>query len=421
MEKMDELCVKQCWGNLVFNHVYSEAVGKSRGILCVWDPNSFSKNNSTVYDYFVIVRGKWNGDVIIMGDFNEVRCGCHFTWCYKSASKMSKLDRFLVSESVISSCPNISGISLDRYISDHRPILLKDNRYDYSPTPFRFFHHWRKDQTQLKKILEKMDSVIDSGKGNDVLIKSRLDTIHQIQNLDRIDALEIAQKAKIKWAIDGDENSGFYHGIINKRRSIQSIRGVMVEGMWIDEHVKVKKEFFDHFANRFCKPDKPTVSINVEFPNQIDPDQRSFSERDVSNSEIKKAVWECGMDKAPGPDGFSFSFFRHFLYLVDGKVYEAVRYFFTHFDLPKGCNSSFIALIPKISDANMVKDFRPISLIGSIYKIIAKILTNRLVGVLGDIINEVQSAFIEDNQILDGPFILNEVFAWCKRKKNVII
>ncbi|GJY68998.1 RNA-directed DNA polymerase, eukaryota, partial [Tanacetum coccineum] len=60
----------------------------------------------------------------------------------------------------------------------------------------------------------------------------------------------------------------------------------------------------------------------------------------------------------------------------------------------------------------------PISLIGSLYKIIAKILANRLVGVLGDIVNEVQSAFIADRQILDGPFILNEVLQWCKVKKK---
>ncbi|GKD18914.1 RNA-directed DNA polymerase, eukaryota [Tanacetum coccineum] len=66
----------------------------------------------------------------------------------------------------------------------------------------------------------------------------------------------------------------------------------------------------------------------------------------------------------------------------------------------------------------MVKDFRPISLIGSIYKIIAKILTNRLVGVLGDIVNEVQSAFISERQILDGPFILNEIMQWCRRRKK---
>nr|GEY70275.1 RNA-directed DNA polymerase, eukaryota, reverse transcriptase zinc-binding domain protein [Tanacetum cinerariifolium] len=56
MEKMDEFRVKQCWGNLVFNHVYSEAVGYSGGILCVWGPNSFSKNNGMVSDYFMIVR-----------------------------------------------------------------------------------------------------------------------------------------------------------------------------------------------------------------------------------------------------------------------------------------------------------------------------------------------------------------------------
>ncbi|GJX01982.1 RNA-directed DNA polymerase, eukaryota [Tanacetum coccineum] len=150
----------------------------------------------------------------------------------------------------------------------------------------------------------------------------------------------------------------------------------------------------------------------------ISHEQSDHMEREVSNDEIKKSVWECGTDKAPGPDGFTFGFFRHFWHLVDRDVCEAVRYFFKFSDLPKGCNSSFIALIPKIPDANLVKDFRPISLIGSIYKIIAKILTNRLVDVLGGIINEVQSAFIKDRQILDGPFILNEVMSWCKKKKK---
>ncbi|GJT27238.1 RNA-directed DNA polymerase, eukaryota [Tanacetum coccineum] len=86
--------------------------------------------------------------------------------------------------------------------------------------------------------------------------------------------------------------------------------------------------------------------------------------------------------------------------------------------MPVGCNSNFIALIPKIPDANMVKDFRPISLIGSFYKIITKILTNRLVNVIGDLVNEVQSAFVAGRQILDGPFILNEVLQWCQRKKK---
>ncbi|GJS62208.1 RNA-directed DNA polymerase, eukaryota [Tanacetum coccineum] len=84
---------------------------------------------------------------------------------------------------------------------------------------------------------------------------------------------------------------------------------------------------------------------------------------------------------------------------------------------PPGCNSSFIALIPKIQDAKVVKGYCPISLIGSIYKIIAKILANRLSFVILGLINDVQSAFFSNRQILDTPFILNELLSWCKHKK----
>nr|GFC60860.1 RNA-directed DNA polymerase, eukaryota [Tanacetum cinerariifolium] len=125
-------------------------------------------------------------------------------------------------------------------------------------------------------------------------------------------------------------------------------------------------------------------------------------ERDVSKEELKRAVWDYGTDKSPCLDGFTFGFYRHFWSTIENDVFEAVKHFFTYGDIPKGCNSSFIALITKIPDANLVKDFKPISLIGSIYKIIAKILANRLVGVLEDIVNEVQSAFIVERQILDG-------------------
>ncbi|GJU12575.1 RNA-directed DNA polymerase, eukaryota, reverse transcriptase zinc-binding domain protein [Tanacetum coccineum] len=69
----------------------------------------------------------------------------------------------------------------------------------------------------------------------------------------------------------------------------------------------------------------------------------------------------------------------------------------------------------------MVKDFRPISLIGSLYKIIAKVLANRLVDKLGSIVNEVQSAFVKDRQILDGPFILDELIQWCKKKRKHLL
>nr|GEX15562.1 zinc knuckle CX2CX4HX4C [Tanacetum cinerariifolium] len=76
---------------------------------------------------------------------------------------------------------------------------------------------------------------------------------------------------------------------------------------------------------------------------------------------------------------------------------------------PKGCNSSFIALIPKVLDAKFVSDFRPISLIGCVYNVITKVLANRLMEVISDLVSDTQSAFVSGRQILDGPFILDEL------------
>nr|GEY86829.1 RNA-directed DNA polymerase, eukaryota, reverse transcriptase zinc-binding domain protein [Tanacetum cinerariifolium] len=103
--------------------------------------------------------------------------------------------------------------------------------------------------------------------------------------------------------------------------------------------------------------------------------------------------------------------------IIGSDFCAAVDWFFVSGSFPRGCNASFIALIPKVTDAKFVTDFRPISLIGCVYKVITKILANRLSLVISDLVSNTQSAFIKNRQILDGPFILNEALAWCKRRK----
>jgi hypothetical protein len=84
----------------------------------------------------------------------------------------------------------------------------------------------------------------------------------------------------------------------------------------------------------------------------------------------------------------------------------------------KGANSSFIVLIPKKKNPVNISDFRPISLVGCIYKVISKVLTNRLKKVIGSVVSETQSAFISGRQILDGILIANEIVDEAKRKKK---
>ncbi|GJY84875.1 RNA-directed DNA polymerase, eukaryota [Tanacetum coccineum] len=109
---------------------------------------------------------------------------------------------------------------------------------------------------------------------------------------------------------------------------------------------------------------------------------------------------------------------REFWNLVGTDVVKAIDHFFSSGRFLTGCNSFFITLIPKVVDAKLVNDFRLISLIGCFYKIINKILANRLSLVIDDLVSKEQPTFIKGRQILDGPFIFNEMISWCKIHKQ---
>ena len=113
-------------------------------------------------------------------------------------------------------------------------------------------------------------------------------------------------------------------------------------------------------------------------------------------------------DKAPGPDGFSMGFFQCCWDILNPDVMTILNYFHGLSFFEKSLNATFVSLIPKKTDALEVKDFKPISLVGNTYKILSKLLANRLKVVLPKIISASQNAFVQGRQILDSVLITSE-------------
>ncbi|XP_042969367.1 uncharacterized protein LOC122302255 [Carya illinoinensis] len=113
-------------------------------------------------------------------------------------------------------------------------------------------------------------------------------------------------------------------------------------------------------------------------------------------------------DKAPGPDGFLMDFFQACWDVVKCDIMQVFLEFHSYQKFEKNLNATFIALIPKKHRAKTVEYFRPISLASGVYKIISKVLANRLSPVLEHIISKPQNAFIRRRPILDSVLIANE-------------
>ncbi|GKB19996.1 hypothetical protein Tco_0853919 [Tanacetum coccineum] len=124
--------------------------------------------------------------------------------------------------------------------------------------------------------------IIDKGDASSDTLHKRAKVVKSIQEVDKLCAMEASQKAKIKWAIEGDENSKYYHGILNKKRNQLSIRGVLVEGDLVENPNMVKNEFLNHFKNRSDRPKSVRRMLNMEFPHHLNSMQQLDLEAEVS-------------------------------------------------------------------------------------------------------------------------------------------
>lgn len=199
------------------------------------------------------------------------------------------------------------------------------------------------------------------------------------------------------------------------------IPGLNINGSWIEDPSAVKAEIQSFFIKKFSEPLVDRPSFTSKKFKILSTTQVADLEQTFSMDELKQAIWSCEGSKAPGPDGFTMNFVKKNWDVLKSDFAAYLNAFNSSGLIPKGCNSNFITLIPKVSDPIIVSDFRPISLVGLQYKILSKVLAGRLKKVIPSIISESQTAFVEGRQILDGVLVANEAVAWAKKSKSKLM
>ncbi|GKB11447.1 putative RNA-directed DNA polymerase, eukaryota, reverse transcriptase zinc-binding domain protein [Tanacetum coccineum] len=446
----------------------SPSIGRAGGLLTVWDPTYFHKAHVTAMDNVLVVEGEWSfmslkcfmlnvyapqddrkkqelwrlilqfmtsnpGNYFIFGDFNVVRIFPEYNWISLNIDQQNDFQSFLNEGSLYDllwwhaftakAAPDFDDVIRNAWENfqckdgSNTQITFKD-KMKHLKNIIKVYASKGIEKELLMQSIADAESILEAGGGDQVLRKNRQDSVSKLRHLENEERLDAMQKAKVKWGVEADENSIFFHGIVNRKRRQLAITGIMKEGCWITNPKDIKGVFLEFFQEKFSRFEGIKVARRCESYKSLSIRQSSFLEEPVFEIEIKKVIWDCGSDKSPGPYGFTFAFYKRYWNTLKNDIMAYVRGFFDSGYIPSGCNSSFITLIPKVANPLMVSDFRPISLIGAQYKVIAKILANHLSRVIAPVISNEQTAFVSQRQILDGPLMVNEIIDWYKRKKE---
>ena len=203
------------------------------------------------------------------------------------------------------------------------------------------------------------------------------------------------QKSRELWLKDGDKNTGYFHKMANAHRRSNCLRRIRINGKMIEKEVDIKVGLIDAFKNLLLAPSEWCPSLPDLSFNEIGIEDSSKLEEVFSEEEIWAAISGLNGDKAPGPDGFPLAFWSFSWDFVKAEVMGFFKEFHEQGKFVRSINATFLVLIPKKQNVEDLKDLRPISLVGGLYKILAKVLANRIKRVLGKVISPVQSAFVE--------------------------
>lgn len=217
----------------------------------------------------------------------------------------------------------------------------------------------------------------------------------------------------------GDRNTSFFHSKATQRHQKKKIAGIVdLNGTWQEDQRVVTDNFVTYFQKLFSAGDGLNMGPVLQLI-QARVSDRSASQlsRPFSAVEVHHVLFQMHPTKAPGPDGKPALFFQKFWPVVGPIVTSAVLGVLNGVDEISYINHTFIVLIPKIKTPQLMSEFRPISLCNVVYKIIAKMLANRLKEVLPSVISDTQSAFIPGCLITDNALVAFEVFHFLKNKR----
>ncbi|XP_050211912.1 uncharacterized protein LOC126662068 [Mercurialis annua] len=470
-EIIDDFLSSRLWPNGDYCFCFSPSSGASGGLLCLWDKRVLTACSiitdsrwicidfqfySTVFR-FILVYGcslaaerisLWDnlapylssgGPCILVGDFNEILQPSERLNCNAYSASMVQFAEFIQSSNLVeatlhgrffylffSSWPNLSLQALSRNFSDHCPILFRSAVHvDWVGRIFRLLFPNANLVIKLRELRKRIKNSINDLEGSEdvrslsdieiSLLASLRNDFNSVSS--QIESLWL-QKSRLNWSLFGDKNSKFFHTAAVVHSRSNRITSITVHNHCYSKPEDVKHHVHLFYKNLYSRHSSSPYSLDSLDIRQLSDVQAADLCNSFSEEEIFSTLSGCDENKAPGPNGFNYFFYKRAWPILKQDLMDLFGTFHSSSTFPAGLNTAFLVLIPKLAGASDVTDFRPISLINGIFKLLSKALSNRLAPLLPLIISENQFGFIKGRSIHDCHMIAFELIHLAHRRRD---
>lgn len=278
-------------------------------------------------------------------------------------------------------------------------------------------HHCKKLKTDIEDCSRQLKLLRDNNAG--AAQTQVLEVRKKMQRLLAQDDAYWKQRAKTYWYKDGDRNTKFFHASASARKKVNRIVSIDdSNGNKVTDTQGMKDVAKNYFVDLFQKQNNNSAPVISVIRHSIYADDNDMLTAPFTKAEFRDALFSMHPDKCPGPDGFNPGFYQQFWNLCSDDIYKECVAWLDSDQFPPDLNMTNIALIPKGNIQTSMRDWCTIALCNVLYKMISKVLANRLKGILSQCISDNQSAFVSGCSILDNAMAAIEIIHFMQTKSR---
>ncbi|XP_022853935.1 uncharacterized protein LOC111375367, partial [Olea europaea var. sylvestris] len=345
--------------------------------------------------------------------------GCYYTWT--NGSVWSKIDRAMVNDIWVQNGAYVDANFLPSgCLSDHSPCIVSiHDHVGSAKTPFKFFNIWTKHE-DFHDLIQASWNFNMRGTKQFILCKklSKLKEALKELNIkhfgcisDRVNMAKNELEAAQIQLHNQPMNENFQFMVAKLRKKALGL----CEAEHCFYYHKAKRIFLKQ-SDKYTKFFHSVVKRN-SMRNFIATILKEDGIYTTSQDQIKETLFGIEDDKSPNPDGYTSCLFKSAWRCIEHDFVEAIMEFFSSGSILKQINHAVIALVQNSSHNPSVGDDRPISCCNVICKVITKTLASRLRPILGDIVDQAQTAFIEGRSMMQNIHLAQELLRQYNRKR----